>query len=79
MQKPNLWESISHASCLKTFKGISESSLRLGAFALEVAKYDAFIDWVENSESLYIGYDATSVACMSIQLLYVRGFRTVVR
>jgi hypothetical protein len=52
---------------LPALKGISESNLRLGTFALEVAKNDAFIDWVENSDSLYIRYDATSVPCMSIQ------------
>jgi hypothetical protein len=73
MQKPNPWESISDASCRKThacllqgFQGHLRIKFVPGCLALEVAKNDAFIDWVENSDSLCIGYDATSVAYMSI-------------
>ena len=70
---------LSGGTPLPAFKGISPESLRMGVFALEVAKSDAFIGIVENASSLYIGYDSTTVGTMSVQALYVKAFHTVVR
>jgi hypothetical protein len=47
--------------------------------ALEFAKYDALIDWIRDSHSLFLAYDSTPVACCSLQLVSGRGVKIVRR
>ena len=57
--------------------GISEASLRLGVAALELAKNDALIDWIRDSDSLFLGYDSSTVANLSLQIVSWRAIKIV--
>ena len=60
-------------------KGISPGSLRHGVVALEFAKNDAVIDCIRDSHSLYRGYDSTTLASISLQIVSWRAIKIVRR
>jgi hypothetical protein len=70
---------LSSCAPLPAFKGIPRESLRMGGFALEIAKSDAFIGIVEKASSLFIGYDTTTVGELNVQLPFLKVFITVAR
>ncbi len=58
-------------------KGISPASLHYCVVALEFANNDGLIDWVRDSHSLFLGYDSTTVAGNSLQLVSWREVKIV--
>ena len=60
-------------------QGISEASLRYGITALELAKSDALIECIRDSHSLFLGYDSSTVANLSLQIVSWRAIKIVTR
>ena len=70
---------IDPAKPLPAFKPISRGSVRMGVFALELAKNEEMIDFFRDCDVLNFGHDGTSVGPWSIQCVYLRGFKRAIR